>query len=39
MSAFHARWLAVSRFLGREAVSLDDKDWDSGLALYHEDAE
>lgn len=39
MSAFHARWLAVSRFLGCEAVSLDDKDWDSWLALYHEDAE
>ncbi|WP_290896573.1 aromatic-ring-hydroxylating dioxygenase subunit beta [Hoeflea sp.] len=39
MSAFHARWLAVCRFLGQEAAALDDKDWDSWLALYHEDAE
>lgn len=39
MTAFHARWLAVSRFLGQEAMALDDKDWDSWLALYHEDAE
>ena len=34
-----AQWVAVSRFLGREACALDDKDWDAWLALYHEDAE
>jgi benzoate/toluate 1,2-dioxygenase beta subunit len=38
MSAFHARWLAVSRFIGQEAIALDDKDWDAWLALYHEQA-
>jgi benzoate/toluate 1,2-dioxygenase beta subunit len=34
-----ARWLAVYRFLGREAQALDEKDWDSWLALYAEDAQ
>lgn len=39
MTAFHSRWLAVSRFIGQEAMALDDKDWDAWLALYHEEAE
>lgn len=39
MTEVDARWLAVSRFLGREAQALDEKDWDTWLALYHEDAE
>lgn len=39
MTDTNARWLAVSQFLGREALFLDDKDWDSWLELYHEDAE
>jgi benzoate/toluate 1,2-dioxygenase beta subunit len=34
-----ARWLAVCRFLGREAQALDEKDWDSWLDLYAEDAQ
>lgn len=32
-------WLSVQRFLAKEALSLDDKDWDAWLALYHHDAE
>lgn len=39
MTEVDARWLAVWRFLGREAQALDGKDWDSWLALYAEDAE
>lgn len=39
MSAADAQWLAVNRFLGREAIALDDKDWDTWLSLYAEDAE
>lgn len=39
MSEVDARWLSVWRFLGREALALDEKDWDCWLALYHEDAE
>lgn len=34
-----SRWLEVGRFLGREALALDEKDWDAWLALYSEDAE
>lgn len=32
------RWLSVQRFLGREALYLDGRDWDGWLALYHPDA-
>ncbi len=32
-------WVSVQRFLGSEALALDDKRWDDWLALYHEDAE
>ena len=39
MTAFHSRWLAVSRFIGQEVMALDDKNWDAWLALYHEEAE
>ena len=39
MTAIDARWLAVCRFLGREAEALDDKDWDAWLGFYTEDAE
>jgi len=39
MTAQNARWVDVCRFLGREAVALDDKDWDAWLALYAEDAQ
>jgi benzoate/toluate 1,2-dioxygenase subunit beta len=34
-----AQWVAVQRFLGREAAALDAKDWDNWLELYHPDAE
>ena len=39
MTDVDARWVTVCRFLGREAQALDEKDWDSWLALYAEDAE
>ena len=39
MTVTDTQWLAVHRFLGREAVALDDKDWDTWLSLYAEDAE
>jgi benzoate/toluate 1,2-dioxygenase beta subunit len=39
MSGDVALWTAIQRFLGREASSLDTKDWDSWLDLYHPDAE
>ena len=39
MTEVDAKWLSVLRFLGREAQVLDEKDWDSWLALYDEDAE
>ena len=39
MTDMDAKWLSVCRFLGREAQTLDDKDWDSWLALYDDDAE
>lgn len=39
MTDVDARWLAVCRFLGREAQALDEKDWDSWLDLYAEDAQ
>ncbi len=39
MTDVDARWLSVCRFLGREAVTLDEKDWDAWLALYDEEAE
>lgn len=32
-------WMSVHRFLSREALLLDTKDWDSWLALYSPDAE
>ena len=32
-------WIAVERFLAREALHLDNRDWDSWLALYSEQAE
>lgn len=33
------RWQSIERFLGREALLLDGKDWDGWLKLYREDAE
>jgi benzoate/toluate 1,2-dioxygenase beta subunit len=38
MIASDAQWIAVSRLLGREALMLDEKDWDGWLGLYTEDA-
>jgi benzoate/toluate 1,2-dioxygenase beta subunit len=38
MTAAITQWIAVSRLLGREAITLDEKDWDSWLSLYAEDA-
>ncbi len=32
-------WISVERFLGREALCLDERKWDEWLALYREDAE
>ncbi len=32
------RWISISKFLGREALYLDSKNWDDWLALYAEDA-
>ncbi|PKP67926.1 MAG: benzene 1,2-dioxygenase, partial [Alphaproteobacteria bacterium HGW-Alphaproteobacteria-5] len=32
-------WISVQRFLGREALCLDERKWDDWLALYREDAE
>lgn len=39
MSHNNTTWQEISRFLGKEALALDEKDWDSWLQLYHEDAE
>lgn len=39
MSSEVAQWVAIQRFLGREAAALDAKDWDSWLDLYHPEAE
>jgi benzoate/toluate 1,2-dioxygenase beta subunit len=39
MTAENSRWMDVYRFLGREAQALDDRDWDTWLALYAEDAQ
>lgn len=39
MSRNNATWQEVSRFLGKEALALDEKDWDGWLQLYHHDAE
>lgn len=39
MSVDDAGWLSVQRFLAREALALDDKDWDAWLALYLPEAE
>ncbi len=33
------RWLSVQRLLSKEAMFLDDKNWDDWLALYSLDAE
>lgn len=38
MTAADAQWIAVNRLLGREAIALDEKDWDAWLSLYTEDA-
>lgn len=38
MTHADAQWLAVSRFLGRESLLLDEKDWDGWLGLYTDDA-
>tara|TARA_R110002020_G_scaffold291182_1_gene506637 strand:- start:51 stop:545 length:495 start_codon:yes stop_codon:yes gene_type:complete len=38
VTALDAQWVAVSRLLGREALLLDEKDWDGWLSLYTEDA-
>lgn len=34
-----AQWQSVQRFIAREALLLDSKDWDGWLDLYEEDAE
>lgn len=39
MTAEVTQWVAVQRFLGREAHALDNRDWDSWTALYSPDAE
>ncbi|MDD3798612.1 MAG: aromatic-ring-hydroxylating dioxygenase subunit beta [Novosphingobium sp.] len=39
MSVSDQVWAAVQRFLGREALLLDNKDWDGWLALYLPEAE
>ena len=39
MTVNDSQWIAVCRFLGREAEALDDKDWDAWLSLYSNDAE
>lgn len=33
------RWVSVQRFLGREALCLDGRNWQGWLALYHPQAE
>lgn len=39
MTTDDRQWYSVQRFLAREALMLDSKDWDSWLDLYREDAE
>lgn len=39
MSAALAQWASVQRFLSKESLALDEKDWDAWLAMYSEDAE
>lgn len=38
-AADDSRWLSIQRFLAREVLLLDGKDWDGWLQLYREDAE
>ncbi|MDB5699397.1 MAG: aromatic-ring-hydroxylating dioxygenase beta subunit [Alphaproteobacteria bacterium] len=39
MTVDDGRWLSIQRFLGKEALLLDDKKWDEWLELYRTDAE
>jgi benzoate/toluate 1,2-dioxygenase beta subunit len=39
MSHDLSRWHSVERLLGREALTLDSRDWDGWLALYDPQAE
>ncbi len=39
MTVDDGRWLSIQRFLGKEALLLDDKKWDEWLELYRPDAE
>lgn len=39
MTSDEGLWFKVLRMLNREAMYLDDRDWDAWLALYDRDAE